>query len=155
MLCGCYPLAIYFTFGSICKPMPLSHFVPAYPSPSPCPPVHLYVYIFIPVLPLDSSEPFFSSFLRFHIYVLAYSICFALSGLLHSVWQSLGPSTSLKIISFLFMLSNIPLHTCATSSLSIHLSMDTCIASVSWPLQIELSCFSKSRELQWILKGRS
>ena len=40
VLCSCFPLAIYFTFGSIYKSMPLSHFVPAYPSPSPCPQVH-------------------------------------------------------------------------------------------------------------------
>ena len=40
VLCGCFPLAIYFTFGSIYWSMPLSHFVPAYPSPSPCPQVH-------------------------------------------------------------------------------------------------------------------
>ena len=40
VLCGCFPLAIYFTFGSIYKSMSLSHFVPAYPSPSPCPQVH-------------------------------------------------------------------------------------------------------------------
>ena len=38
----------------------------------------LYVCIFIPVLPLGSSEP---SFFRFHIYVLAYGICFSLSDL--------------------------------------------------------------------------
>ena len=38
--CSCNPLAIYFTFGSVYKYMPLSHFVPAYPSPSPCPQVH-------------------------------------------------------------------------------------------------------------------
>ena len=43
----CFPLAIYFTFGSVYMSMPLSHFVPAYPSPSPCPQVrslrlHLY-----------------------------------------------------------------------------------------------------------------
>ena len=41
VLCGCFPLAIYFTVGSIYKSMPLSHFVPAYHSPSPCPHVHL------------------------------------------------------------------------------------------------------------------
>ena len=35
VLCGCFPLAIYFTFDSIYKSMPLSHFVPAYPSSSP------------------------------------------------------------------------------------------------------------------------
>ena len=44
----------------------------------------LYVCIFIPVLPLGSSEPIFF-FFRFHIYVLAYGICFSLSDLLHSV----------------------------------------------------------------------
>ena len=27
MLCGCFPLAIYFTFGSVYVSMPLSHFV--------------------------------------------------------------------------------------------------------------------------------
>ena len=43
----------------------------------------LYVCVFIPVLPLGSSEQFF--LFRFHIYVLAYSICFSLSDLLHSV----------------------------------------------------------------------
>ena len=40
VLCGCFPLAMYFTFGSIYKSMLLSHFVPAYPSPSACPQVH-------------------------------------------------------------------------------------------------------------------
>ena len=43
----------------------------------------LYVYLFIPALQLGSSVPFF--FLRFHMYVLAYDICFSLSDLLHSV----------------------------------------------------------------------
>ena len=42
----------------------------------------LYVCIFIPVLPLGSSDLFF---FRFHIHVLAYSICYSLSDLLHSV----------------------------------------------------------------------
>ena len=40
VLCSCFPLAIHFTFGSVYISMPLSHFVPAYPSPSPCPQVH-------------------------------------------------------------------------------------------------------------------
>ena len=40
MLCGCFPLAICFTFGSVYMSMPLSHCVPAYPSPSPRPQVH-------------------------------------------------------------------------------------------------------------------
>ena len=85
----------------------------------------LYVCVFIPVWPLGSSETFF--FFWFDIYVLAYGVCFSLSDLLHSVWQTLGPSTSLQITQFCFFLwlSNIPLYICATSSLSIHLSMDT------------------------------
>ena len=43
VLCGCFPLAIYLTFSSVYMSMPLSHFVPAYPSPSPCPQVHSLV----------------------------------------------------------------------------------------------------------------
>ena len=45
---GCFPLGIQFAFGSVYKSMPLSHFIPAYPSPSPCPQVNslclLYSY---------------------------------------------------------------------------------------------------------------
>ena len=40
VLCGCFPLAIYFTYGSVYMSVSLSHFVPAYPSSSPCPQVH-------------------------------------------------------------------------------------------------------------------
>ena len=40
VLCSCFPLAIYFMFGSVYMSILLSHFVPAYPSPSPCPQVH-------------------------------------------------------------------------------------------------------------------
>ena len=44
---SCFPLAIYFTFGSVYMSMPLSHFVPPYPSPSLCPQVlslHMHLY---------------------------------------------------------------------------------------------------------------
>ena len=36
----CFPLANYFTFGSVYMSMLLSHFIHASPSPSPCPQVH-------------------------------------------------------------------------------------------------------------------
>ena len=51
--------------------------------------------------------------------------CFPLPGLLYSVWQSLGPSTSLHMTQFhsFSRLSNIPLSVCTTSSLSILLLM--------------------------------
>ena len=73
----------------------------------PCKSVHLY------------------HFSRFHVYTLMYNICFSPSDLLHSVWQSLGPSTSLQMTQFrsFLWLSNIPLYVCTTSSLSTRLSM--------------------------------
>ena len=40
VLCSCFPLAIYFTFGCVYVSMLLSHFIPDYPFPSPCPQVH-------------------------------------------------------------------------------------------------------------------
>ena len=40
VLCSCFPLAIYFTFGSVYMSVLLSHFVPASPSPGSCPQVH-------------------------------------------------------------------------------------------------------------------
>ena len=45
VLCGCFPLAINFMFGSVYMSLPLSHFVPVYPSPSPYPQVHSLVGI--------------------------------------------------------------------------------------------------------------
>ena len=58
-----------------------------------------------------------------------YDICFSLSNLLYSVWQALGPSTSLQLTqirSFLW-LSNIPsfIHT------TLSLSMITCSTPMS------------------------
>ena len=47
VLCSCFPLAIYFTFGSVYMSMPLYHFVPAYPSPSLCPQLHsLHLHLY-------------------------------------------------------------------------------------------------------------
>ena len=86
VLCGCFPLAIGFTFGSVYMSMPLFHFVPAYPSPSPCPQVHSLVGLCLYSRPAPRFfMTFFFFFFRFHIYVLAYGICFSLSDLLHSV----------------------------------------------------------------------
>ena len=65
VLCGCFPLAIYFTFGSVYMSVLLSHFVPAYPSPSPCPQVHsLIAWVFndlcLTKCPLPHIMPAFS-----------------------------------------------------------------------------------------------
>ena len=76
---------------------------------------------FLPCKPVQLHH-----FSRFHIYGLTYDICFSLSDLLHSVWQSLDPSTSLQMTQFhsFLWLSNIPLYICITTSLFIHLLMD-------------------------------
>ena len=86
VLCSCFPLAIYqlsilhlVVYTCPCYSLTSSQFT--------LPPPHvlksiLYICVFIPVLPLGSSELFF---FRFHIYMVAYSICFSLSDLLHSV----------------------------------------------------------------------
>ena len=75
VLCSCYPLAIYFTFGSVYMSMLLSQFVPAYPSPSLCPQVHSQrLRLYSCLVPRFIRTFFF--FFRFHIYVLAYSNCF-------------------------------------------------------------------------------
>ena len=123
-LCGCFPLATYFTFGSVYMSVPLSHFVPAYPSPSLCPQVHS-LHLCLYSCPGPRFFRTFYLFFWFHIYVLAYGICFSLSDLLHSVWKTLGPSTSLQITQFSFFLwlSNVPLYIFTTSSLFICMSM--------------------------------
>ena len=102
------------------KSMPLSHFVPAYPSPSPCPQVHA-LHLSLYCCPAPRFFRTIIIIFRFHTYVLAYSTYFSLSDLLHSLWQSLGPSISLQITQFRFFLwlSNIPLYICATSYLFI------------------------------------
>ena len=78
------------------------------------------VSLFLPCKPVHLCH-----FSRFHIYALTYNICFYLSDLLHSVWQSLDPSMSLQMTQFrsFLWLSNTPLYICTTTSLSIHLSM--------------------------------
>ena len=43
VLCGCFPLAIYFTFGSVYMSMTLSHPVTSHLSLSPYPQVHSLV----------------------------------------------------------------------------------------------------------------
>ena len=83
VLRGYFLLTICFTFSSVYMSMPLSHFVPAYPSPSPCPQVHSRrLHLYSCPAPRFFRTIFFP--LRFHIYVLAYGICFSLSDLLHS-----------------------------------------------------------------------
>ena len=116
-------LLIYFIHISVCMSIPISQFIPPPTHPhSPClVSIRLFftsVSIFLPCKLVHLHH-----FSRFHIYVLIYNICFSLSDLLQSVWQSPGPSMSLQMTQFhsFLWLSNIPLYICTTSSLSIFL----------------------------------
>ena len=113
-------LVIYFIHISVYMSIPISQFIPTPPPPAPtflpwCP----YVLFSTSVSLFLSCKPVhLYHFSIFHIYVLIHNIRFSLSNLLHSVWQSLGPSTCLQMTQFpsFLWLSNIPLYKCATSS---------------------------------------
>ena len=120
-------LGIYFLHISVYMSTPFSHSSHHHHHPPPHFPtlvsIHLFstsVCLFMPCKLVHLQH-----FSRFHIYALIYDICFSLCDLLHSVWQSLGPSTSLQMTQFcsFLWLSNIPFYIRTTSSLSIHLSM--------------------------------
>ena len=120
-------LVIHFIHIIVYMSIPISQFItPPPPTRRHCfPPLVstfvLYICVSISALQTGSSVPFS----RFHISVLIYDICFSLSDLLQSVWQSLDSSMSLQMTQFrsFLWLSNIPLYICTTSSLSIRLSM--------------------------------
>ena len=105
--------------------IPISKFITPAPAPVTFPPWCPYLFSTSVSLLLPCKLVHLYHFSSFHIYALIYNICFSLSDLLHSVWQSLDPSTSQQMTQFhsFFRLSNIPLYICTTSSLSIHLSM--------------------------------
>ena len=119
-------LVIHFVHISVYMSIPISQFITPPPHPhhhfSPLVSIRLFstsVSLFLPCKPVHLYH-----FSRFHIHALIYVICFSLSDFLHSVWQSLDPSTSLQMTQFcsFLWLSNIPLYI-YTTSLSIRLLM--------------------------------
>ena len=106
-----FPLVICFTCGS-------AHTSTQSPSSThslPSPRVYPFV-LYICVYSCPAHRFIWTMFLD-SMY-LCYYICFSLSDLLHSVWQTLGSSVSLQMTqycSFLW-LSNILLYICTTSS---------------------------------------
>ena len=142
VLCSCFPLAIYFTFGSVYMSMPLSHFVPAYPSPSPCPQVcSLCLRLYSCPAPRFFRIKYFFFKIPYICVSIRYSFSlFGLTSLCMTDSRSIHLTTcvlhvSLQITQFCFFLwlTNIPLYIRATS-LSIHLLMDTYVTSMSWLL---------------------
>ena len=76
--------------------MLLSRLLPSSPSPA----VSTSLFSTSASLFLPCSWIYQYHFSRFHIYGWTYDICFSLSDLLHSVWQTLSPSTSLQMSQF-------------------------------------------------------
>ena len=119
-------LVIHLIHISVYISIPIAQFI------TPPPPHHSFpplVYICLFSTTVSQFLPWkgvhLYHFSRFYIYALIYDICFSLSDLLHSVWQSLDTSTSLQMTQFrsFLWLSNIPSYICTTTSLFIHLSM--------------------------------
>ena len=107
-MAGSYQLSVLYILVYICRSQPRnsSHHHPLPPvSPLGVFKVVLYICVSISVLQTASSVPFF--YIP-HICVNIWYLFF--SDLLHSVWQSLGPTTSLQMTQFcsFLWLSNIP-----------------------------------------------
>ena len=117
-----FSLVIYFihSISRVYKSISTSQFFTPWPFP-PWEPGNCSLCLCL-CSPIRSSI----CFSRFHRYALMYSICFSLSDSFHSVWHSLGPSTSLQMTQFccFLWLTNIFSHICSASSSPIPLLMD-------------------------------
>ena len=110
-----------------------------------CPQSVLYVSVSTPALQRDSSVSQIN-FPRCHMY-LCYYMIFAF--LFQTSFCITGSRfIYLKFLPFLW-LNNVSLYICTTTSLSIHLSMDIQVTSVSQLLQIALLCFFRVYAQQW------
>ena len=118
------PWLIYLVTGSLSLLISLTYFSPPL-TPSPLTTTCLFsVSIALFLFCYICS---FVLFFRFHIQLRSYSSSLSLSDLFYLAQYPLDPfmlSQMARFHSFLWP-SNIPLYTCTTSSLSIHLSMDT------------------------------
>ena len=77
-------------------PIPISQFI-TLPTPYPL----VTISLFSTFVTLCFVDKFICTiFFRFHIQTISYDICLFLFDLLHSVWQSLGPSMLLQMTLF-------------------------------------------------------
>ena len=133
-LCSRFLLVIYLTHISVYMSIPISQFLqPPHHHPLLSPFMSICLFSASVSLFLPCKLVHLYHFSGLHIYALIYDIWFSLSDLLHSVWHSIGPSTSLQMTQFcsLLCLSNIPLYICTTSSLYISLLM--AFRLLPWP----------------------
>ena len=122
MLHRSFPLAIYLTRDSVYMSVPRSPFVPP-----PLPPILRPHVCSLGLHRYSCPENRFICTISLgYICVLICHICFSLSDLLHSEWQTLWESTSLQMTQFHFSLwlSNIPSYICMYHVFFTHSSVD-------------------------------
>ena len=123
---GPWCLSILYIIAYICRSK-----LPGLPAPTSWQPqvCSLCLGVYFCFAGISSFVPYF----RFHI---LWIICLSLSDWLHFVWSSLGVSVMPHMALFhsFLWLNSIPLCICATSSLSIHLSVGISVVSVFWLL---------------------
>ena len=99
VLYSMFLLLNYFIHISVYMSIPISQFIPpSHPDFLPLVSIRLFSTSMSLFLPCKLVHLY--HFSGFHIYALMYDIWFSLSDLLNSVWQSLGPSTSLQMTQF-------------------------------------------------------
>ena len=101
--CAILQVEHYFTEISVIYVKPNFPIYPTLLTPSPMS-THPFSTFASLYLPWNSVHLY--HFSRFHIYALIHSICFSLFIILHSVWQILGPSTSLQMTQFHYFISS-------------------------------------------------
>ena len=89
-----FPLAMSFTRGSVYMSILPFQFIPPSPSPS------VSTNLFFICLYSCPANRFISTIFLDSIYTLMYNICFSLSDILQTVWQTLGSSASLQMTQF-------------------------------------------------------
>ena len=120
-------LVIHFQYSSVYMSIPNSLFIPPVLFPSNHKHILKSVNLFL------FCEKVFVSFLfRCRIYKESHTI-FLLSSVSITLCRSIHVAAN-GIISFFLWPSNTPLYIYTASSLSIHLSMDTQVASMTWLL---------------------
>ena len=95
------PTSCLLIHSSIHMSVPLSQFIPTAPSLTVQQVHTLHLHLFLPCIQVHQYH-----FSRFHIYICINIVyIFSLFALLHSVWQTLGSSTSLQLTQFYFFYS--------------------------------------------------
>ena len=127
---------ICLIYGGVYMPILISQFIP----PHFC---LLCLFYMSKSLFLPHKLVHLYHFSRLLIYALRYYICFSLSDLLYSVWQTLGPSISIQMTQFcsFLWLSNSPLCVCVCVCVCVCIHTHTQHFLYSFTVDGHFGCF--------------